>query len=111
MRSACCVVAVMVAVIAGSAAPAHAQKTIQEHEIEKLEKELTDLQIKQATFAAVKVARKLYEAQRKITGEESIETQRRKQTLASAMQAAGDHAGSIKLYTDCLLYTSDAADE
>ena len=102
MRNVWWVIAAVVAVIALSAAPVHAQKTLAEHEIAKLEKELTELQIKQATFAAVKVARKLYEAQRKITGEESIETQRRKQTLASAMQAAGDHAGSIKLYTELL---------
>lgn len=103
MRNAGWVIALVVAVIAGAAAPVRAApKTIAEHEIAKLEKELTDLQMKQATFAAVKVARKLYEAQRKITGEESIETQRRKQQLASSMQVAGDHAGSIKLYTELL---------
>ncbi|MBA3455615.1 MAG: CHAT domain-containing protein [Deltaproteobacteria bacterium] len=102
MRNAGWVIALVVAMVAGTAAPVHANKTIAEHEIEKLEKELSDLQMKQATFAAVKVARKLYEAQRKLTGEESIHTQRRKQTLASAMQTAGDHAGSIKLYAELL---------
>jgi len=103
MRNAWWVIACVVAVIVWSAAPVRAApKTLAEHEIAKLEKELQDLQIKQATFAAVKVARKLYEAQRKLTGEGSLETQRRKQTLASAMQVAGDHAGSIKLYTELL---------
>ena len=103
MRNAGWIVALVVAVIAGAVGPARAApETIAEHEIDKLEKELTDLQIKQATFAAVKVARKLYEAQRKLTGEESIETQRRKQQLASSMQSAGDHAGAIRLYTELL---------
>jgi len=103
MRNAWWVIACVVAVIVWSAAPVRAApKTLAEHEIAKLESELRDLQIKQATFAAVKVARKLYEAQRKLTGEGSLDTQRRKQTLASAMQLAGDHAGSIKLYTELL---------
>jgi len=103
MRNACWVIACVVAVFVGSSTPVGAApKTLQEHEIAKLEGELRDLQVKQATFAAVKVARKLFDLQRKLTGEDSAETHRRKQTLASALQLAGDHAGSIKLYTEIL---------
>ncbi len=103
MRNAWWVLGCVIALVVGLAGPARAApKTIAEHEIAKLEKELQDLQVKQATFAAVKVAKKLYEAQKKLTGEDSVETQRRKQQLASAMQLAGDHAGSIRLYLELL---------
>ncbi|MDB4960126.1 MAG: tetratricopeptide repeat protein [Myxococcales bacterium] len=79
-----------------------ANPTIQEVEIQKLEKEFYELQGKQAYVPAVKIARKLYEAQKKITGDGSVLTQRRKQALASALQMAGAHAEAIALYTEML---------
>ena len=47
-----------------AAVPAEAAKQAKQAEIAKLENELYALQVKQANFAAVKVARKLYELQR-----------------------------------------------
>src|SRR5689334_19545505 len=61
-------------------APAGKQPTPQQAaELAKLEKELIDHQVKQANFAAVKIAKQLYELQKKATGEDSPEAQRRKQ--------------------------------
>src|SRR3954467_15607479 len=67
-------------------------------EIDQLEKELRELQIKQAQFAAAKVARKLYAAQKKLHGEDAPETQSVKQQLASAISLTGDYAGGGEIY-------------
>lgn len=87
--------------------PAGKQATPQQQaELQRLDQELTQHQIKQATFAALKVARQLYELQRKATGEDSLEAQRRKQTLAGLMQQTGDYAGAERLYGE-LLHTAE----
>jgi hypothetical protein len=78
----------------------------QQAELQRLDQELTQHQVKQATFAALKVARQLYELQRKATGEDSPEAQRRKQTLAGLMQQTGDYAGAERLFTE-LLHTAE----
>jgi tetratricopeptide (TPR) repeat protein len=103
MRIVSWVVAVVVA-LSTLAVPrgARANPTIQDHEIAKLEKEYYDLQVKAAYVPAVAIARKLYAAQKKLSGDGSVETRRRKQTLASALQMAGAHAESIALYTELL---------
>jgi CHAT domain-containing protein len=89
------------------AKPAGKQATPQQQaELAKLDKELTQYQIKQATFAALKVARRLYALQRKATGEDSVEAQRRKQALAGLLQQTGDYAGAERLYTE-LLHTAE----
>jgi CHAT domain-containing protein len=88
---------------APGAKPAGKQPTPQQAaELAKLDKELTDHQIKQAQFAALKVAKQLLELQRKATGDDSPETQRRKQTLAGIMQMTGDYAGAEKIYRELL---------
>jgi CHAT domain-containing protein/Tfp pilus assembly protein PilF len=99
MRVAACLIAAVVAWSSlASAAPTPAQKA----ELEQLDKELTQHQIKQAQFAAVKVARKLYALQKKVSGEEADETTRRKQTLAGMLTGIGDYSESLKLYRELL---------
>ncbi len=71
-------------------------------ELDRLDKEYSQHQTKQAYLAAVKTARKLYELQLKISGKDAPETQRRKQVLAGALQVAGDYSGSAKLYQEML---------
>ncbi|HEX5058760.1 MAG TPA: CHAT domain-containing protein [Kofleriaceae bacterium] len=78
----------------------------QQAEIAKLEQELTQHQIKQAYFAALKVAKQLWDLQKKATGEDSPEAQRRKAAVASAMSNAGDYAGAQKLYEE-ILHTTE----
>jgi CHAT domain-containing protein len=74
----------------------------QQAEINKLDKELSDAQIKQAYFAAVKIARKLYELQKKATGDDSLEARSRRQSLAGLLNTTGDYAGAEKIYTEIL---------
>ncbi|MEO8702785.1 MAG: CHAT domain-containing protein [Kofleriaceae bacterium] len=76
---------------------------VQQAEIDKLQKELYEHQSKQAYVKAVKVARKLYDLQRKASGEDSIWTWQRKQGLASALTIAGDTNESHKLYKEMLV--------
>jgi CHAT domain-containing protein len=71
-------------------------------ELAKLDKELLEHQMKQAHFAALKVAKQAYELQSKATGEESPEAQRRKGQLAGIMQTTADYAGAEKLYREIL---------
>jgi CHAT domain-containing protein len=78
--------------------PTPAQKT----EIDKLEKELRDAQIKQAHFVSLKLAKRLYELQKQATGEDSPQTRQRQQTLASTMQMTGDYSGAEKIYAEIL---------
>ncbi len=88
---------------ASPAAPSAAKPTpAQQAELTKLEQELTGHQMKQAYFPAVKVARKLLELQRKVSGEAALETQRRKQMLASMLSASGDLLEANKLYKELL---------
>ena len=87
---------------AGAPKPGKQATPQQTAELAKLDQELTAHQMKQAHFAALKVAKQLYELQRKATGEESPETQRRKQTLAGIMQTTADYSGAEKLYREIL---------
>ncbi|MBS1119747.1 MAG: tetratricopeptide repeat protein [Deltaproteobacteria bacterium] len=80
----------------------------QQAELGKLDQELSGHQSKQAYFAAVKVARKLYDLQRKVSGDDAVETQRRKQMLASMLSVAGDYVEADKLYKE-LLKTAELA--
>src|SRR5205085_6499764 len=74
------VLLVCLAVGFAGAQPKKLQPTkAQTDELAKLDKELIDHQTKQAYLAAAKTARKLYELQRKATGDDSIEAERRKQ--------------------------------
>ena len=74
----------------------------QQAELDTLQSQLRDHQAKQADVAAVKVARKLYELQRKASGDHSVWTWQRKQSLASALTAAGDYAAAYVLYAELL---------
>src|SRR5262245_60102079 len=73
-----------------------------QQELIALDKQMYELQAKQAYFAAVKIARKTYEMQRKAAGEDAAETQRRKQTLATMLNLAGDYSEALKLYKERL---------
>jgi CHAT domain-containing protein len=73
-------------------------------ELAKLDKELTEQQIKQAHFAALKIAKQALELQKKATGDDSVEVQRRKQTLAGIMQSTADYTGAEKLYRELLAH-------
>jgi CHAT domain-containing protein len=87
--------------VPAATAPAGKQPTAaQAAEIATLEKELRDAQVKQAHFTALKVARKLYELQKRVTGDDSPQTRQRKQSLASILQMTGDYAGAEKIYTE-----------
>ncbi|MDX2091970.1 MAG: CHAT domain-containing protein [Kofleriaceae bacterium] len=70
----------------------------QQTEIDKLEKELTDQQLKQATFAAAKTSRKLYELSRKYYGEAAPQTLARLLSLAGMLQQINDYEGAILAY-------------
>lgn len=73
--------------------------------IDKLDKELTQYQMKQATFAALKVAKQLYELTAKGWGDDAQDTLRRASTYASLLQQTGDYAGSVALYKQVLAIT------
>jgi CHAT domain-containing protein len=81
--------------------PTPAQKT----ELDRLDKELRDQQMKSAYFAAAKVARKLYALQRDATGDGSREAERRKAVLANLLSAAGDYAEAMTLFQELLRAT------
>src|SRR5262245_49237125 len=85
------------------AAPPPRQPTpAQKAELEKLDNELRQYQIKPAYFAAAKVARKLYLLQRDATGEGSPDAERRKTMLATMLNACGDYAEALTLYQELL---------
>ncbi|HMG52033.1 MAG TPA: CHAT domain-containing protein, partial [Kofleriaceae bacterium] len=67
-----------------------------------LDQQLTQLQLKQANFAAVKVARKALALQARLTGPASIEVERRKQTLAGMLGLIGDYRGQMALDQELL---------
>lgn len=70
--------------------------------LDKLDKELSEHQMKQATFAAYRVAKQLYELTAKGWGDEAEITLRRANTFASLMQQTGDYPGAIALYKQIL---------
>lgn len=74
-------------------------------EIDKLGLELNILQGKNAYFAMVKLARKIYELQKKLSGEADPRTVSAKQRLASTLQQAGDYAEALKIYREMLKAT------
>lgn len=74
-------------------------------ELSKLEKELWAAQGKQAHFTAKKLAQKLYDLQKRATGEGSPQARQRKQTLASVLQMTGDYAGAERMYAEILRAT------
>ena len=71
-------------------------------ELAQLDKDTTGLQLKQANFAAVKLARKALALQIKLTGPASIEVERRKQTLAGMLGMIGDFRGQLALDQELL---------
>ena len=71
-------------------------------ELAELDKETTALQLKQANFAAVKLARKALALQTRLTGPTSIEVERRKQTLAGMLGTIGDFHGQLALDQELL---------
>ncbi|HEY0483108.1 MAG TPA: hypothetical protein VGD37_36555, partial [Kofleriaceae bacterium] len=83
----------------GKATPAHDAELA---ELAELDKQFTQLTIKQASFAAAKVARKALALQIKATGPDSIEAQRRKQTLAGLLGGIGDYRGQMTLDQELL---------
>ena len=81
------------------AAPsAPAPTASQTAEIRALEKELTDEQIKQAQFAAVKTLVKLVALERKVYGDDARQVQNRKQALSGAYQVTGDYANALAIW-------------
>lgn len=81
--------------------PTKSEQTV----IDRLDKELTQHQMKQATFAALKVARQLYELTAKGWGADAQVTLRRASTYASLLQQTGDYAGAIALFKQVLAVT------
>src|ERR1043166_4971963 len=71
-------------------------------ELAALDQETTALQLKQAKFAAGKLARKALALQTKLTGPMSIEVERRKQTLAGILGTIGDFRGQLALDQELL---------
>lgn len=70
----------------------------QQTEIDTLSKELNDQRTKQATYAAAKTARKLYDVHRKVYGDAAQETQNQLMALAALVLQNNDYAGALALY-------------
>ncbi len=88
-----------------AAASVHAApppKTPDQLELDKDEKILRDLQAKQAHIPAAKLAKKIWELQRKISGDDSQITHMRETQYAAELQQSGDDLGSHQLYLDML---------
>src|SRR5580698_797597 len=88
--------------LADAKPPPKAPPSPDEVELKKLETELRDLQIKQAYIPAAKLARKMYDLQRKIAGDDAPMTRVREMTLAGMLAASGDDLGAHKIYLDLL---------
>ncbi|MBL0217668.1 MAG: CHAT domain-containing protein [Myxococcales bacterium] len=73
--------------------------------IDKLDKELTQHQLKQATFAALKVAKQVYDLTKKGWGDDAPQTLRIAQTLAGLLTQTGDYAGAVAMYKEMLATT------
>jgi CHAT domain-containing protein len=67
-------------------------------ELQKLDTEYSNASMKQQHFVAVKVAKKLYDLQVKATGADSVEAERRLQTLALAYSSASDYVNAEKSF-------------
>jgi CHAT domain-containing protein len=70
----------------------------QQTEIDKLEKELLAQQQQQASFAAAKTSRKLYEVYRKVYGDTAPETLSKGIVLAGMLQQISDYDGALATY-------------
>ncbi|HEY3803886.1 MAG TPA: CHAT domain-containing protein [Kofleriaceae bacterium] len=103
MRVASLVVALLVSVTAvAGPRPPKPPPSADEVELKRLDAVLRDLEMKQAYVPAAKLARKLYELQRKISGDDSPMVRIRQGTLAGMLAASGDDLGAHKLYLDML---------
>ncbi|MBS1120263.1 MAG: cellulose synthase subunit BcsC [Deltaproteobacteria bacterium] len=71
-------------------------------EIDRLDQELRQLQSKNDPVAATKVSRKLYESQRKLSGDDSVYTWRRKVELISHLTQTGDYSEAIPLQKELI---------
>src|SRR5262245_42012216 len=71
-------------------------------EIRQLEHELIQVQTKGNYMAATKVARKLYALQRKVSGDDALITQRRKEVLAAMVNGVGEYAEALTMYQELL---------
>lgn len=74
----------------------------QQAEIDKLTKDYSDAQVKQAHHLAVKHARQIYELRRKYSGDDSMLTWFARQSYASALQQIGDYTAAHAIYSDML---------
>jgi CHAT domain-containing protein len=93
------------AATAAQAAPAREPTPAQKAELDKLDKELRELQIKAAYFGASKIACKAYRLQRDATGEDSRESQRRKYVCANMLNGGGEYAEALTLFQELLATT------
>jgi CHAT domain-containing protein/tetratricopeptide (TPR) repeat protein len=82
--------------------PAAARPAAATSELDALDKQITEAQLKQANFAAVKLARKALALQIKLTGPSSAEVERRKQTLAMLLGMIADYRGQLALDQELL---------
>jgi CHAT domain-containing protein len=71
-------------------------------ELAQLDKDITGAQVKQANFAAAKLERRALALQIQLTGPDSVEVQRRKQTLAGTLGLIGDYRGQLALDQELL---------
>jgi CHAT domain-containing protein len=81
---------------------ARAASAAEQAELAQLDKDFSAASLKQAYFAAAKVAKKALALQIKATGPDSDEAQRRKQALAGMLGATGDYRGQMKLDQELL---------
>ena len=99
MRWCCVALGMLLWVARAAAGPQPTTPTAaQAAEIATLDKQLVALERQQAPFAAVKVARKLYEAERKASGDDSPKVVARRRVFAGALSAVGDYAEAGALY-------------
>ena len=91
----------VVAMIVGSsiAQPARKPPSLQvQAELSKLEKELIDLQVKQAPFQAVKVAKKLHDLRVKELGPDAPETKSSALQYSGLLMQTGDYNAAYLIY-------------
>lgn len=84
------------------AAPGGAASAAAQAELAQLDKDITAAQLKQANFAAAKLAHRALALQIQLTGPDSIEAQRRKQILAGMLGLTGDYRGQLALDQELL---------
>jgi CHAT domain-containing protein len=72
-------------------------------EIDKLAAELKQHDRANNVLAQARVSRKLYEAQRKLSGDDSVYTRRREIELASLLMRTGEYSAAIRYYDDILM--------